>query len=252
MTPLTPGEREPDSEETAEVPPGSGVSYKIEEPDSVTDHPDTSFTSQTQPSQTKPSTMQPSQTFTPKTVPPQQDVPAYFPARQTNTEFHPFQQPSFAADQTYTGFCPGYQQQSAESFTEYQQSEGTFPSDEATAGSFPSGQESGHPNTGFFSGPQPAEFLTEIQPAAGQISAKSITAAHISTSSFRAVGGSLRAKQICAAFIGQEPGHQPFAGSITAGKLSADSITTGPSSAGPIIAGELHVSSIGPGQSSVE
>ena len=162
---------------------------------------------------------------------------------------HPSQQPSsFPADQAHTGFLPGYQQQSGGSFTNYHQSEHTFSPGQATAGTFPSGQQSGHPNVSFLSDPQPAEFHTEIQP--GQISVESITAAHISTSSFTAAGGSIRAKQICAAFIGQEPGHQAFAGSITAGKLSADSIITDTSLAGPIIAGELHVGSIGPGQSS--
>ena len=112
----------------------------------------------------------------------------------------------------------------------------------------------GHPSAHVFSGgqqPYPG-FFSGSQAAGNQqgryqiFAEESISAAHI------AKGSSVRAKQLCAAFIGQEPGYQPPANSITGGKLSIDSITTGPSSAGPITAGELRIGSIGPARTSAE
>ena len=110
---------------------------------------------------------------------------------------------------------------------------------------FSGGQQ---PYPGFFPGSQAAgSFFTGNQPGRDQIFAEeSISAAHI------AKGSSIRAKQLCAAFIGQEPGYQAPAGSITGGKLSVDSIITGSSPAGPITAGELRIGSIGPGRASAE
>ena len=193
----------------------------VEQPDSVTNNPNL-----TVPSQTEPLKMQPSQAVTPHLDVPDsvlegQTSAAYFPSSQTNAEFHHFQQQSsFPVNYPHTGFFQGYHQQS------FPESEHTFLSGQATTGSFISGQQSGyHSNVGFFTGPQLEAFHTEIQPARGQMSAEYITAAHISTS--LAACSSIRAKQICATFIGQESDHQAPAGSITAGKLSADSITTG-------------------------
>ena len=118
------------------------------------------------------------------------------------------------------------------------------------SGSSQSGQHfQNEQNTGSFFGEHPAGFFTENQAAGGQIYAESITAAHISNPT----AGSVRARQVHAAFINscQESDNPPP--SITAGRVQARSIIIRPSTpVGFIIAGELRADFIGPSKSSAE
>ena len=288
ITPSTPAARESVSDGRIEITAGIDTPYIVEEPNSLMESHDPNYTSQTSPLQTHPLSTRAATTQTnplqtrptqrvapegmqwqsvqPQTLPlPPRGVPGQphvgsfserqrSATRQPYAEFQPFQQPaSFPANQPHAGFFHAVQPSAGFSPRNQQQYAHTFPTGQSTAGTFPSGQEpAGHPNTGSFSGPQPSGFFIGNQPTVDQISAESITAAHISTGPSQPFGGSIRAQHISAAFItaGQESGHQLGAGSLTAGKLCVNSITTGPMPAGPITAGELHVGSIGPGQPS--